>query len=83
VPHHVRVGSWSLRSDARQIDVAAFLDEQLAVGQDLGLRGCQGAGPISINGYVNKLPMGVPFPLPIPHRLEPPLSYDVLGCLIN
>jgi len=89
VPQHVRVGSWSLGCDARQIDVAATLDEQLAVGQDLSLGGCQRAASFSINGYVNKLPIGwihspqplnFSIPIPMPH---PSLSCDVLGCLIN
>lgn len=43
VPDHVRVRPGRLGGDAGQIDVTAALDEQLAVGQDLGFGGCQRA----------------------------------------
>lgn len=41
VPEHVCVGSWRLGCYACQIDVAAALDEQFAIGQDLCLGRCQ------------------------------------------
>lgn len=41
VPQHVRVRPRRLGSYARQIDVAAALDVQLAIGQDLRLGCCQ------------------------------------------
>lgn len=37
VPEHVRVGSWRLGRNACQIDVAAALNEQFTIGQDLRL----------------------------------------------
>lgn len=41
VPQHVRVRPRRLGSYARQVDVAAALDVQFAIGQDLRLGSCQ------------------------------------------